>query len=388
MKNKQPLRIVRCLDVGASYGRDIALGINQYAKSVSHVVLRPAPRLQYLQQFVSELQPDGIIAQAAYLDGIAILRQLGLPTVNVSAAVNDDSLPAVKVDNRAVGILAAEHLLSRGLRHFAYLGIKNHYSELRMTGFRDRLQQEGMNCEVLTYEHDYSTWLRELSHPELREQRIAWLRSLPEPVGLFCVGDEISSSIVELCAVADIRIPHQLALVSVDNTPFICEATHPAISSVDLNGRQVGFEAAKLLCRLIAGEPAPTAPILVPPKTLVVRASSDTYALEDKRLVRALRYLHEHCGEIIYVDEVVRKAGTSRRVLQRLFVQQFGHSLMHELLCIRTERARRLVVETDMTLTAVAKQAGFPNQQYFTNVFTRLIGESPARYRRRHRLSQ
>jgi LacI family transcriptional regulator len=364
------------------------MGINQYAQPLPNVMLRTVPNVEYLERFASELEPAGIIAQAACPEAIAILRQLGLPTVNVSAAVNNDSLPAVRPDHRAIGGLVAEHFLSRGLRHFACLGTAHYYSELRLAGFRARLQQEQLDCETLIYERDASTWVRELSHADLREQRIAWLRNLPEPVGLLCVGDQISATVVELCATASIRVPDQLALVSVDNTPFICEATHPAISSVDLNGRQVGFEATKLLCRLIAGEPAPTAPILIPPKTLVVRTSSDTYALGDKRLVKAVRYLHEHCGETLYVDAVVRRSGTSLRMLQRLFMQQFGHSLMHELLRIRTERARRLIIETDMLLSAVAQQAGFLNQQYFTNVFTRLIGEPPGRYRRRHRLTQ
>ena len=59
------------------------------------------------------------------------------------------TLPRVTTDDVAVGRLAAAHLLSLGLPHFAFFGTKPHYySILRERGFRQAIESAGLACHV------------------------------------------------------------------------------------------------------------------------------------------------------------------------------------------------------------------------------------------------
>jgi DNA-binding LacI/PurR family transcriptional regulator len=74
----------------------------------------------------------------------------GVPAVDISPARRDAVLPRVSTDDRAVGRLAAAHLLSLGLPHFAFFGTRSHYySLLREQGFRQAIGGAGLSCHVL-----------------------------------------------------------------------------------------------------------------------------------------------------------------------------------------------------------------------------------------------
>ena len=73
---------------------------------------------QTVEAIRSALKGDVVPAAMAIAEA-RIALELGLPVVNLSAALKDAGLPRVTVDHRAVGQLAAEHLLERGFRRFA-----------------------------------------------------------------------------------------------------------------------------------------------------------------------------------------------------------------------------------------------------------------------------
>src|SRR5581483_5856068 len=72
-----------------------------------------------------------------------------VPAVDISPAQRRWHLPHVSTDDVAVGRLAAAHLLSLGLPHFAFYGARAHYySLLREQGFRNALKAAGLSCHV------------------------------------------------------------------------------------------------------------------------------------------------------------------------------------------------------------------------------------------------
>ena len=72
-------------------------------------------------------------------------------------------------------------------------------------------------------------------------------------------------------------------LVGVDNEQVLCELCDPPMSSVAPNPVRIGYEAAALLDRLMAGAKAPSAPILIPPLGVVARQSSDITRIDRRR---------------------------------------------------------------------------------------------------------
>ena len=75
----------------------------------------------------------------------------------------------------------------------------------------------------------------------------------------------------------------------------------------------------------------------------------------------------------------------SRRNLELRFQPAVGRTLHAELQRVRLERAKRLLIETDLPVPAVAQAAGYSTACYFIQVFRRAHGTTPAKYRRQLR---
>ncbi len=82
----------------------------------------------------------------------------------------------------------------------------------------------------------------------------AWLASLDTPVGLMTCNDIRARHVLEACRHLGVRVPDDVAVVGVDNDEVMCELTKPPLTSIEQGSRQIGYEAALLLERLIDGE--------------------------------------------------------------------------------------------------------------------------------------
>ncbi len=74
------------------------------------------------------------------------------------------------------------------------------------------------------------------------------------------------------------------------------------------------------------GSPAPEAPVKIGPGQLIVRRSSDVYAVDDTMVADAMRYIAAHYADEIGVADVVSHLPTTQRSLQRRFRRTLGRS--------------------------------------------------------------
>jgi LacI family transcriptional regulator len=123
---------------------------------------------------------------------------------------------------------------------------------------------------------------------------------------------------------------------------------------------------------------------LVPPETVVARQSSDTFAVGDEVVRSALRFIAAHVHEQINVGDLLEAVPVSRRVLEVRFREHLGRTPLKEIHRQRIERAKQLLIRTDSTVEAVAKQSGFTNKVRFTDIFKRQTGQPPAEFRARY----
>jgi LacI family transcriptional regulator len=82
------------------------------------------------------------------------------------------------------------------------------------------------------------------------------------------------------------------------------------------------------------------------------------------------------------VDDIVRCVPVCRSILQRRFKSALGRTIHDEILCVRLNRAKELLRETDLPLPRIAEKAGFHHQEYMGAVFRAKLGVTPARFRR------
>jgi LacI family transcriptional regulator len=149
-----------------------------------------------------------------------------------------------------------------------------------------------------------------------------------------------------------------------------------------LPAERIGFQAAALLDRMIAGEKPPGRPILLPPTGVATRRSTEVLAVDDKEVVAAVRFIREHAHLPLRVDDVLQQVPTGRRTLERRCRKALGWGLGAEIRRTHLERARRLLAETDLPLKVLAEQAGFSDLGYMSKVFRQELGMPPTAYRR------
>lgn len=325
---------------------------------------------------------DGILAWANTRSEAEVLAKLGIPAVNLSAALRDSPVPRVSLDDYAVGRVAAEHLGERGFRRFAHYATTGRwYAQQREAGFVDTVHEGGGSCELFHAGSKLTDYRAIRQHEEaLRE----WLLSLQPPVGLFATHDYRARKLIDICHRIGLRVPEDVAVVGVNNDRTVCEYTDPPLSSVARNGSQVGQTAAELLDRLMSGMAPDAADILVPPEGVIPRATTDVIAIDDPVLAGAVQFIERRLHEGINVGDVVRHTEVSRRSLERAFRAIFGTTPHAYLRQLRVRRAKLLLSQGGKTrMDEIARACGFADARTLRKVFLRQTGISPRRFRTR-----
>jgi LacI family transcriptional regulator len=182
-----------------------------------------------------------------------------------------------------------------------------------------------------------------------------------------------------------VAVPEEVAIVGVDNDETLCSICDPPLSSVCPNHEEVGYQGAALLDRMMAGEPAPKQRILLQPRMIVVRQSTDVSAIEDPAISQALRLIREHACNGLQVREVAEHVPLSRSVLQRRFQAIVGRSVHDEIIRVQLRKAEELLRETELPIGSIATKAGFNHQEYMGAVFKSRTGMTPREFRKRFR---
>ena len=332
---------------------------------------------------------DGIIADFDDRKTAETVRGLKIPIVGIGGGYGwydeDSGIPYVSTDNQAMGKLAAEHLLDCGFTRFAYCGFPpnkiNGWSVERAQAFRGRIEEAGFSCSVFSGRKGTARqW------GKLQGELSAWLVSLKRPIGLMTCNDIRARHVLEACRNLGIRVPDDMAVVGVDNDEVMCELTNPPLTSIEQGSRQIGYEAALLLERLMAGKKPTRLRTLLEPEDIVVRQSTDILAIEDEDVARAVAFIREHACDPIQVSDVLDLVDLSRSTLDKQFRITLGRTIHAEMQRVKIEQAKRFLTATAIPVSQIAKRCGFEYLQYFTTVFRKHTGQTPAKYRRGSRI--
>lgn len=101
----------------------------------------------------------------------------------------------------------------------------------------------------------------------------------------------------------------------------------------------------------------------------------------DERLKRLTQHVEEHLGEPLSVDQLARVAALSPSRLAHVFRERMGLPLMQYVETRRMERAKHLLLQTDLPVKEIGARTGFPNAEHFSVRFSKCVGQSPRAYR-------
>ncbi len=97
------------------------------------------------------------------------------------------------------------------------------------------------------------------------------------------------------------------------------------------------------------------------------------------------RYLQLHFTENLTLEAVAADMGHAPTYFSKLFKKLFGQTFISYLGELRLEKAKELLVTTDMNVKEIAFAAGFRDAAYFTSLFRRAVEMTPTEYRARHK---
>lgn len=388
MKTLPPVHRIALLFNGSKiYDRGIIAGIGNYLSST-----RASWDLFLEEDFLCRLkgierwQGDGIIADFDDpLIGEALAHSK-LPVVAVGGSYENaraypKGIPYVATDNHGLMKLAYEHLIEAGLTRFACFSLPpaqaNRWAQEREKAFRRLMQRDGLNVEVYRgLGTSAPLW------DSAVEQQIAWLQSLPKPIGIIAVTDARARQLLQACLTAGIAVPEEVALIGIDNDPLTRTLTRVPLSSVIQGTETMGRTAAALLHQMLHGKPCAGAQILVPPEAINVQASSLHQPLGNPYVMQALLFIRQYACQGIKTAQVAAYVGVSRSSLESHFRKERGCSVHDEILRFKLAAAAKGLASHEQAIADVAAQCGFTSAQYLHTVFRREFGCTPREYQR------
>lgn len=378
-----PVRQIALLvDTAREYGRGLLRGIIRYQKEHGPwaIYFRPQGLEAPPPPWLGSWRGDGILARINDARMARAVLRTSVPVVDLRNALPRLNVPIVAYSNRSVVRLAFEHFVAQGFRHFAFCGtrrLENRNQDERSDLFARLVRSAGFSCSV--YRHPGP---RQLSWEAEKRHIARWLKACPKPLAVMACHDDRGHEAIEAALHARLLVPDEVAVLGVDNDPFLCNLSNPPLSSIDVFPERIGYEAAALLDRLMAGGPRPRRPLLLEPRALVIRRSSDFTSASDPHVAHALRLIREHAAEAVGIEQLLARVPVSRSTLFRRFKEHLGRSPKQELTRIRLQRAKELLAQPALSVEEVARQAFQTDVKHFIGAFRRMTGLTPFHFRR------
>jgi len=388
MRQREPLTALAkrpivsiIVDGTTTYGRNVFRGAMRYANAQRRWVIQSELR-RLSAGDISLARCDGAIIAGAPDDVLSLMKRRATHFIHCSATADIRRGPMVCVDDAEAGRLAAEHLLDCRLERFGFFGDRQWIASVnRAAGFLSAIEARGFSCQICPVQ-----WQGLHSETaESKRQLVKWLKSLPKPIGVFAADDSAANSLAAACLKADIGVPDEVAIIGVNNDDLLCDSAWPPLSSVDADFSRVGYTAAVLLERLLAGEKIPMEErtVRLQPLGVVRRLSTDVLAVDDPQLATAVRYIREHACDPDAMRQVLRHTAVGRRWLERQFVRKLNRTPHDEILRVRMETAKRLLLQPGLQIDDIAVRCGLSSAQSLCRAFAHSFDITPAAFRRR-----
>jgi LacI family transcriptional regulator len=386
-KSTKKFRVFLIIDISSSYGREMLKGISLYAQKYKNWEFDITFTSFFGKNFYVELEPvkekiDGIIAYTPEKKLLSKVLRSGIPAIVKGI---DKSIPGYinfSTDNFMLCKRAFDYFRVIGLEKFAYCGLDVlHWSRERLEALRQITLANGFELVVYPKPRTKTLRLWENEKPVLAK----WLSSLPKPIGLLAANDFRAKEVLEVCAEAQIAVPEEIAVLGVDNDECICPFTSPPLSSIDRFHQKAGYEAALALNRLMSGKKVEADVILIEPKGVVQRQSTNILAVENPTIAEALRYIRSHITEPIAVEDVTRQIAVHPRWLYELFKQNLGYTVHDEIKRVRTDEIARMLLDTNLTVSQIAHQMGFRNVDHVARYFHSVKRLTPIAFRNQYK---
>lgn len=389
---KRQKRIAVAAERSSAYGRSFIRGVAEVAEQHPEWNLVLVDPKQATAKAASD-EFDGWICRVADIRTAKALADCGSPVVDCLCAVTEPRFATVKTDAESIGRLAAEHLMRHRFTNFAFCGYRRVvFSDRRRNAFAAFLEKNKIRPAIYRPPfHPQNRFGRDFllgdsveSPPDFADLS-KWLKRLPKPVGVFCCDDLRASHLLAACRSLALSVPSDVAILGVDDDPVYCMFSTPRLSSIDPDAVSIGLTAATALESMLTDSKAASNPpnLVVPPKGVVGRASTDTYPDAPQWLADAIAFIRSNAANGISASDVFRHVGFSRTLVERAFRDNISSSVQKQIAEARIDEAKRLLDTTSLPVKEVAILSGFSSLEYLSRAFSTATGLTPTSWRER-----
>jgi LacI family transcriptional regulator len=376
-------RVVLLLETSRAFGRHLIMGVARYSRLNGPWSFYKEPiDLQSSVPNLTNWKPDGIIMRDTLIT--KELLRLKIPTIFAPHGFGyPKDLPLIITDSSSIARMASEHFIEKGFKNLAFCGFDIYeWSEERKIYFNKFNKEAGFK----TYNYPSSKIIRQ-NDWDIEQQNVCkWIKDLPKPVGIFACNDDRGLHILEVCKLMNLKVPEDVAVIGVDNDLMVCEFGDPPLSSIALNIESAGFEAAKLLDKMMSsGNKMKGRKIIATSSRIVQRQSSDILAVNDKEVAHAIQFIKDNAKNKILIKDMLKINGIGRQALEKRFRNTIHRTIYNEIQQERIESISKLLIETDLPISQITSLYNFTDAEHISRFFKKGKGMSLREYRKIHK---
>jgi len=372
------------LDSSRGYSRDLLRGIYAYNNSVSHwdIIFEPAYFLKNNKRrndlgIINQVKPDGCILEFA--ENVHDLIAMNIPIIQTTSVNLTKNIPYVKGNYASDARVAADYFMEKGFRVLAFFGIQGlEWSEERKSHFKKMVLGSGSEF------HEYSLKGDEadvLSHNF--EELENWLKHLPKPVGILCCNDDFGQILINSCSAAGIKVPHEIAVLGIDNDELLCNITYPNLSSISRNHIKTANAICSNLNSMMDGQRHTEEIIVTEAMEVIERTSTDTVADRDPDVSKAIIFISKNMHRPLKAGTVAEHVNLSVKVLNRKFKTGSGNSISEEIQMRKLSRFKQLLL-ANLSVKEIAFELGFSDISHVSRWFSNLEGLAPMEWKKKY----
>lgn len=376
------IKVILLIDCASEHDRKLLRGMMRYSKEngpwlfyrLSSDQRLGENREEWVMEWAKKWGADAIIGRWND-DKLSLLDDLPINIVLQNNKSRSKTFSNLTGDYFGTGRMAAQYFKQKCFVEYAFFGLRGIvWSEERCSGYRQEVENNGGH---------FSVYL-ESAEGDSMEQILHWLKSLPKPVALFCCDDAHANIVVDVCRVAGIRVPDEIAVLGVDNDELLCSISDPRLSSIVMDVERGGYMVCKLLHEnLVSGSFKPFN-VSISPLMVQERESTSLMTLSDPYARTIVNLIDEKYAENLQMSELLLSVPLSRRSIEMRFKKATGYTIYQYLLKVRVDHMAHRLLTTDRSYLDIAYEVGFHDLANVSRTFKKFKGCSPQEYLRKY----
>ncbi|KAA1262028.1 Xylose operon regulatory protein [Rubripirellula obstinata] len=327
------------------------------------------------------------LAGSATVAGLISVRQITPPSQRTSNWITEQPFPTVLIENHLPGVSSiatdTHAILELAQSQWDQLVVNEICLATRYSDdpLWSAVERTSSSMNVACRKWVLPSTANELKNPRQLEEFCETFVSSVNRTAVIAADPRLAIDLRAAASRCDVRFPEQMSIISTRDAGECSLPTH-SVTSIEEPNRELGFQAARLIDRLLDRTASPGQRILIAPTKLHVRESC-CGEFNHPSIALATNFIQENATTGISVEDVLKTQDLSRVTFERRFRQATGQSPAEMIRKTRVEKAKELLLETEDSIARIAELCGFSTTAKFSAFFSKIEGMSPLRYRRR-----